>query len=148
MHPEPIKFKKVHETRTDIEAVKPKIITDLSNYAWQMHLSKEQATQTAITVPGHGQFQWDRTPVGVVGAQASFRRLLLAILYDIVGVLVHIDRNMVYHQPSDDHLQTLDNVIKSLNDNGLTSTSTVLKWGLTWPTSWYFRSPKARSIWP
>lgn len=44
----------------DIEVSKPKIFLplDLSDLAWQMNLSQEQAVQTAFTIPGDGQFQW------------------------------------------------------------------------------------------
>ena len=105
----------------DIEVSKPKIFLplDLSDLAWQMNLSQEQAVQTAFTIPGDGQFQWKWTPLGLLDAQASFHRLLSAILHDISGVLVHIDWVIVYYQQWDNHLQTLNKVLKALKDNGL-----------------------------
>ena len=59
-----------------------------------MNLSQEQAAQTAFTVPGQGQFQWNRKPLGVIGAQASFHRLLTTVLTGLPGVLIHIDRRV------------------------------------------------------
>ena len=79
----PLKFKEVHETLHGMETFKPKVFSmlDLSNLAWQMNLSQEQAAQTAFTVLGQGQFQWNRTPLGVIRAQASFHRLLTTLAY-------------------------------------------------------------------
>ena len=71
---------------------------DLSDHEWQMNLSQEQGAIPAFTIQGQGQFQWNRTPLRVLGAQASFHRLLLAILHNIMGVLVHMDQINVYHQ--------------------------------------------------
>ena len=99
-----------------METSKPKVFStlDLSDLAWQMNLSQEQAAQTAFTVLGQGQFQWNRTLLGVIGAQASFHRLLTTVLKDLPGVLVHIDRVIIYHQHSDHHLKTLQQVLAAL----------------------------------
>ena len=101
---------------------KPRVFStlDLSDLAWQMNLSEEQAAQTAFTVPGQGQFQWNRTPLGVIGAQASFHRLLTTVLKDLPGVLVHIDRVIVYSQHWDPHVKTLRQVLMALRKHGLT----------------------------
>ena len=82
-----------------------------------MNLSQEQAAQTAFTVPGQGQFQWNRTLLGVIGAQASFHLLLTTVLRDIKGVLIHTDRVIVYHQHWEEHLTTLRLVLQK---HGLT----------------------------
>ena len=118
----PLKFKEVHETLHGLETSKPKVFStlDLSDLAWQMNLSEEQAAQTAFTVPGQGQFQWNRTPLGVIGAQASFHCLLTAILKDLPVVLVHINRVIVYHQHWDHHLKTLQQVLAALQKHSLT----------------------------
>ena len=69
-HVAPLKFKEVHGTLHGMERSKPKefYTLDLSDLARQMNLSQEQAAQTSFTVRGQGQFQWNRTPLGVVGA--------------------------------------------------------------------------------
>ena len=105
-----------------MEASKPKVLAtlDLSDLAWQMNLPQEQAAQTAFTVPGQGQFQWNRTPLGVIGAQASFHRLLTTVLAGLPGVLVHIDHVIVYSQHWDHHLKTLRQALMSLQKHGLT----------------------------
>ena len=109
----PLKFKEVHETLHVMETSKPKVFStlDLSDLAWQMNLSQEQAAQTAFTVPGQGQFQWNRTPLGVIGAQASFHRLLTTVLKDLPGVLVHI---IIYNQHWYHHLKMLRQVLTAL----------------------------------
>ena len=118
----PLKFKEVHETLHGQEVSKPKVFStlDLSDLAWQMNLLQEQAAQTAFTVPGQGRFQWNRTPPGVIGAQASFHRLLTAVLKGLPGPLVHIDRVVIYNQHWDNHLQTLHQVLTALQKHGLT----------------------------
>ena len=118
----PIKFKEIHETLHDLETSKPKVFStlDLSDLAWQMNLSQEQAAQTAFTVPGRGQFQWNRTPLGVLGAQAAFHRLLTTVLTGLPDVLVHIDRVIIYSQHWDHHLKTLRQALSALQKHGLT----------------------------
>lgn len=44
-----------------------------------MALNQEQATTTAFTLPGQGQFQWTQTPLGNLGDEASFHWLLTSI---------------------------------------------------------------------
>ena len=60
-HATPLKFKEVHETLHGMEMSKPKILStlDLSDLAWQINVCQEQEAQTAFTVPGQGQFQWN-----------------------------------------------------------------------------------------
>ena len=66
----PLKFKEVHETLHGMETSKHKVFStlDLSILAWQMNLPQEQAAKTSFMVPGQGQFQWIRTPLGLIGA--------------------------------------------------------------------------------
>ena len=120
-HPEPIKFKKVHETLQDVEVSKPKIFStlDFSDLVWQMDLSEEQAAHTAFTIPGQGQFQWNQTPLGLMGAQAAFQRLLESLFGHLKGLLVHIDRIIVYHRHWEDHKDTLRQVFQIMQNNKL-----------------------------
>ena len=79
---ETIKFKEAYKTLAHIEKEQPGFFStvDLSGLAWQMTLNQEQATTTPFTLPGQGQFQWTQTPLGILGAEASFHRLLTSIL--------------------------------------------------------------------
>jgi hypothetical protein len=80
-HLEPVQFKKMHENLAMVEQERPRFFStlDLSDYAWQMRLNQEQASATAFTLPGKGQYQWTQTPLGILGAEASFHRLSLGI---------------------------------------------------------------------
>ena len=42
---------------------------------WQMILQSKARQYTPFAVPGKGQFQWVTTPMGLLGASASFQRL-------------------------------------------------------------------------
>ena len=59
-----VKFKETYETLAHIEKEQPQFFSmvDLSGLAWQMTLNQEQATTTAFTQPGQGQFQRTQTP--------------------------------------------------------------------------------------
>ena len=117
-HPEPLKFKKIHETLLDLETSKPESSPPwTSDLAWQMNLSEEQAAHTAFTIPGQGQFQWNQTPLGIPGAQAAFHRLLESLVGHLPGLLVHIDRIIVYHRHWDEHKKTLDQVFQIMQKN-------------------------------
>ena len=85
-----------------------------------MNLSQEEATQTAFTVPGQGQFQWNGTPWGIIGAQASIHGLPTTVLRDVKGALIHIDRVIVYHHHWDEHLATLRLIHLAFQKHGLT----------------------------
>ena len=54
-----------------------------------MMLNQEQATTTAFTLPGQGQFQWTQTPLGILGAEASFHGLLTSIFGKLPSLLAH-----------------------------------------------------------
>ena len=83
-----------------IEKEQPRFFStvDLSGLAWQMTLNQEQATTTAFTLPGQGQFQWTQTPLGILRAEASFHRLFSLIFGKLPGLLVHVNRLILFHQ--------------------------------------------------
>ena len=72
-----------------------------------MTLNQEQATTTAFTLPGQGQFQWTQTPLGILGAEASFHRLLTSIFGKLPGTLVHVDHLILFDQTWEQHAQNL-----------------------------------------
>ena len=118
---ESIKFKETYETLAQIEKEQPQFFStvDLSGLAWQMTLNQEQATTTAFTLPGQGQFQWTQTPLGILGAEASFHRLLSAIFGQLPGLLVHIDKLVLFNQTWEQHLQNLEQVFTLLERHQL-----------------------------
>ena len=59
-------------------------------------------------------------PLGVIGAQASFHRLLTTVLTGLSGVLIHIDRVNIYSLHWDHHLKTLRQALTALQKHSLT----------------------------
>ena len=55
----------------------------------------------------------------VLGAEASFQRLLTLLFCHLLGVLVHIDRLVLYHQNKKKHLETLDKVFQIITNQNL-----------------------------
>ena len=104
-----------------IEKEQPRFFStvDLSGLAWQMTLNQEQATTTAFTLPGQGQFQWTQMPLGILGAEASFHWLLTSIFGKLPGLLVHVDRLILFNQTWEQHTQNLAQVFALLERHQL-----------------------------
>jgi len=69
---------------------------DLTNGFWQLKLSDASRPFTAFTIPGKGQFQWKVTPQGLMGAPASFSRLMDLIMSDAENIITYIDDVLVH----------------------------------------------------
>ena len=81
---------------------------------WQMILHPRARPYTAFTVPGMGQFQWVTSPMGLLGCPASFQRLMETVVNGISNVIVYIDDLLVHSATHEEHLTTLDKVLKRL----------------------------------
>ena len=116
---EPIK--ETYETLAHIKKEQPRFFStvDLSGLAWQMMLNQEQATTTAFTLPGQGQFQWTQTPLGILGAEALFHQLLTSIFRKLPGLLVHVNRLILFNQTWEQHTQNLAQVLALLERHQL-----------------------------
>ena len=80
---------------------------DLTNGYWQLKLRDTDHKYTAFTIPGVGQFQWSVTPQGLMGAPASFSRLMDVIMEDAENVITYIDDVLVHSATHKDHLRHL-----------------------------------------
>jgi hypothetical protein len=69
---------------------------DLTSGFWQMFLNPECRKYTAFTLPGIGQFDWNASPAGLVGATGSFQRLMEIVIHQLKNVLAHIDDLLVH----------------------------------------------------
>ena len=49
---------------------------DLTSGFWQLPLAKESRHRTAFTIPGLGSFEWNCTPMGLLGSPATFVRMM------------------------------------------------------------------------
>ena len=75
---------------------------------------------TYVTVNTHkGLFQYNRLPFGVASAPAIFQRYMETLLQGIPAISVYIDDILVTGKTLDEHLQTLEEVLKRLQDAGL-----------------------------
>ena len=103
----------IDECIESIGRAKSKVFSalDLTNGYWQMLLKKSDRPYTAFTLPGKGQFQWVTTPQGLMGAPASFSRLMDLIMQDAENVITYIDDCLVHSQNHNDHLRHLASAI-------------------------------------
>ena len=92
---------------------------DLTAGFWQLLLKPSSRPYTAFTVPGKGQFQWVTTPMGLLGAPASFQRLMEKVVQDIRNVLVYIDDLLLHSAKHPEHLKLLDQVLGRLVQHGI-----------------------------
>jgi len=80
---------------------------DLTNGFWQLKLSDASRPFTAFTIPGKGQFQWKVTPQGLMGAPASFSRLMDLIMSDAENIITYIDDVLVHSRDHASHIRHL-----------------------------------------
>ena len=92
---------------------------DLTNGYWQLKLRASDRPFTAFTIPGKGQFQWVTTPQGLMGAPASFSRLMDLILADAENVITYIDDVLVHSKTHKLHISHLTAAIDKIGRSNL-----------------------------
>ena len=97
-HIDKYSMKEIHECIGDIGRADSTIFSTLDMTAgfWQMPLDPDSQHLTAFTIPGLGQFQWNTSPMGLLGCPASFQRLMEFITQNIKNILVYIDDLLVH----------------------------------------------------
>ena len=89
---------------------------DLTNGFWQLKMRESDKHLTAFTIPGLGQFQWMVTPQGLMGAPASFSRLMDRIMADTSNIITYIDDVLVHSKNHKDHLHHIATALQRLRD--------------------------------
>ena len=92
---------------------------DLKAEFWQMILQPKAPQCTAFTVPGKGQFQWVTKPMGLLGAPASFQRLMEKVVEEIHNTKVDIDDLLCHSADHLEHFGLLDQVLARLSRHGI-----------------------------
>jgi hypothetical protein len=91
----------------------------LTSGFWQMMLSLECRKYTAFTIPGVRQFEWNASPMGLLGAPGSFQRLMEIVIHNLSNILAYIDNLLVHTKDHGKHLEVLDELFTRLRKHGL-----------------------------
>ncbi len=92
---------------------------DLTHGYWQVPLRKSDRPFTAFTIPGVGQFEWVTTPQGLMGAPATFSRLMDMLMHDLSYVVCYLDDVLVHSSDHRAHLKHLAATIDRLGKANL-----------------------------
>ena len=88
---------------------------DLSHAYQQLVLDEE----SRLISTQKGLFQYTRLPFGISSAPGIFQRVMENVLHDIPNVVVYIDDILITGASEEEHLKTLDRVLKRLETAGL-----------------------------
>jgi hypothetical protein len=92
---------------------------DCSSAFWQLQLQPSDRPFTAFTIPGKGQYHWRTCLQGLMGAPASFSRLMDMLVADAESVLTYIDDVLVHSQTHKQHLKHLAAAIDKIGTANL-----------------------------
>jgi hypothetical protein len=87
---------------------------DCSSAFCQLQLRPSDCPFMAFTIPGKGQYHWRTCLQGLMGAPASFSRLMDVLLADAENVLTYIDDVLVHSQTHEQHLKHIAALIDKI----------------------------------
>ena len=79
---------------------------------------RSQLVKGIITEEGH--YEFTRTPFGLIKSGATLTKGLRRVLHGIENVDVYVDDIIIYIEECGEHLQTVEKVLKCLQDANLT----------------------------
>ena len=91
---------------------------DLTAGFWQLPLEEESRPYTCFTIPGLGSFEWNMTPMGLLGSPASFGRMMDFIMR-FLSVITYQDDILVHSRTHEEHIAELQKVFDRLRAHGL-----------------------------
>jgi hypothetical protein len=107
----------VQECIDKIERMGSSIFTtiNLTSGFWQMMLNPECRKYTTFTLPGLGQFEWNASLMGLLGAPGSFQRLIEIVIHNLTNILAYIDDLLVHTKDHNKHLEILEQLFIRLH---------------------------------
>lgn len=93
---------------------------DLTKGYWQIPVAEKDIPKTAFTVP-FGRYEYKVMPFGLVGAPATFQRIMNEMLGDLPQfAAAYLDDVVVFSTNWDDHVKHLETVLLRIRKSGLT----------------------------
>ena len=80
----------------------------------------EDSQNKTTTLTPWGAFRYKRLAMGLRNSGQSFQRLVDFVLRDMDNIFVYMDDVLIYSKNEQDHLATLDELFRRLDQNGLT----------------------------
>ena len=91
---------------------------DLAQAYTQMEL--DEVSRQFVAINTHrGLYQYTRLPFGIASAPAIFQRAMDTILQGMSGVLCYLDDTLIVGKNKEEHLATVEEVLKRLQNEGL-----------------------------
>ena len=111
---------RIEESLTMLSKAKYFSTLDLASGYWQVPVHPDDRQKTAFTTP-MGLFEFDRMPMGLCNAPATFQRLMESCLGDknFESLLIYLDDLIVFAPDFSTHLLYLEQVFQRLSQYGL-----------------------------
>ncbi|CAF3487193.1 unnamed protein product, partial [Rotaria socialis] len=92
---------------------------DLSDAYLQVELDEQSKSLVVINTP-LGLFRYNRMPFGISNAPAIFQRIIDQVIAGISNSIAYLDDILITGKNEEEHLQTLEMVLKRLSEFGFT----------------------------
>ena len=92
---------------------------DLTCGFWQLPLNEKSREYTSFTIPGVGSFQWNCTPMGLLGSPASFGRLMDFVMRKLPSAITYQDDVLIHSSSHEDHFLHLQTAFNRIRAHGL-----------------------------
>ena len=92
---------------------------DLARAYYLIPLTEATAPKTTIATPW-GAFKFKRLSMGMRNAAQSFQKMMDYVLAGIPNIFVYLDDILIFNDTEEEHLQTLDTLFRTLDENDLT----------------------------
>ncbi|CAF2790880.1 unnamed protein product [Rotaria sp. Silwood2] len=92
---------------------------DLSDAYLQVELD-EQSKNLVVIITPLGLFRYNRMPFGISNAPAIFQRIIDQVIAGIPNSIAYLDDILITGTNEEEHLQTLEMVLKRLSEFGFT----------------------------